>query len=170
MSALGRRENPHCSGVGKALLASLPNDEVDRILGRLGQPSRTLKTLTSMKALRANFAEIARRRYAVDDEEDCEGVICIAAAVFGRHGRAVGAISVTNLKQRLSDDDIARLGGIVTDHADRISRALGGPVSAEAWPLLRPVPAPSFDASTWKLLMPLKFALGVNFTPALPCA
>jgi IclR family acetate operon transcriptional repressor len=138
-SALGRRENPHCSGVGKALLAALPDEEATAILARLGQPPRTRRTLTSIEALRANFAEISRRRFAIDDEEDHEGVVCIAAAVFGRDGRAVGAISITNLKQRLSEEDIRRLGTLVSDHADQISRAIGGPASLEAWPLLRPV-------------------------------
>jgi IclR family acetate operon transcriptional repressor len=131
-AALGRRELPHCSAVGKALLASLPPDDARAILRRIGLKRRTPQTLASLPALMSELALSARRGYAVDDEEDTEGVVCVAACVFDRAGTAAGAISVTGLKQRDWPARQEALAQQVMRHADRISRQLGGPSRREA--------------------------------------
>jgi IclR family acetate operon transcriptional repressor len=125
-AALGRRELPHCSAVGKALLAVLPADEAKAILGRGKLPVRTPHTITDVPTLMAELSEIARRGYAFDDEEDTEGVACVGNCVFDRTGAAVGAISVTGLKQRGWSARRDSLGRAVALHAERISRLLGG--------------------------------------------
>lgn len=132
-AALGRRELPHCTAVGKALLASLPPREAREILNRTGLPRRTPQTITSVSALMKELARIGELGYAVDDEEDTEGVQCIGACVFDRSRKAAGAISVTGLKQRSRDGDLQRIAATVIRHADRISQELGGPTAAEVW-------------------------------------
>lgn len=136
-AALGRRERPHCSGVGKVLLAAMPRANALELVERVGHSPRTPKTLSTIEALNADLDQIAVRHYAIDDEEDHEGIICVAAAVFGRDGQTVGAISVTTLKQLLPQEAVGSIAGPLVQHADLISRALGGPTAAEAW-LLRP--------------------------------
>lgn len=133
MSSLGRRELPHCSSVGKALLAGLPKDEVEAILERLGMPRRTEHTLTTPAALIDELRIVADRGYALDNEEDNAGVLCVGAAIHDRSGDAVAAISVTTMKLG-TDEDIHRLGAIVRAHADRISALLGGPTHAALTP------------------------------------
>jgi IclR family acetate operon transcriptional repressor len=124
-AALGRRELPHCSAVGKALLAQMPREEAKAILCRLGMPRRTAHTVTSVAAFLGELDRVVREGYAVDDEEDTEGVSCVAACVFDRSGKAAGAISVTGLKPR----DWARrknlLAQAVKSCAARISQRLG---------------------------------------------
>jgi IclR family acetate operon transcriptional repressor len=132
-AALGRRERPHCSGVGKVLLAAMPRDKALELLERVGHPARTPKTLSTLAALSADLDQIATRHYAIDDEEDHEGIICCAAAVFGRGGQTVGAISVTTLKQLMPLESVASIAGPLVRHADLISQALGGPPAIEAW-------------------------------------
>jgi IclR family transcriptional regulator, acetate operon repressor len=136
-AALGRRELPHCTAVGKALLASLQPKEAKEILARTGMPRRTPQTITSMTALMKELSRIGRCGYAIDDEEDTEGVQCIGTCVFDRSGKAAGAISVTGLKQRSRDGDLGGIAATVIRHADRISQELGGPTVAEVW--ARPV-------------------------------
>jgi len=126
-AALGRRELPHCSAVGKALLAMLPPNQARAILGRGKLPMRTPHTNTDPASLMAELALTARRGYAVDDEEDTEGVACIGCCVFDRTGSAAGAISVTGLKQRGWARRRESLARAVARHAVRISRALGAP-------------------------------------------
>ncbi len=130
---LGRRELPHCSAVGKALLASLPSEQARAVLRRTGLPERSPHTLTTESALMHDLADTLRRGYAIDDEEDAEGVVCVGACVFDRSGAAAGAISVTGLKQRILDRGTGVVGHAVIRHADRISAAMGGPPVAEAW-------------------------------------
>jgi len=124
-AALGRRELPHCSAVGKALLATLPPDEARTILTRDRLPVRTPRTNTDVASLMAELAQTARRGYAIDDEEDTEGVACIGCCVYDRTGSAAGAISVTGLKQRGWNTRRDQLARIVARHAARISHSLG---------------------------------------------
>ena len=132
-AALGRRERPHCSGVGKVLLAAMPRSAAMALLERVGHTARTPKTLTSTEDLSSDLDRIAARHYALDDEEDHEGIICVAAAVFGHDGKAVGAISVTTLKQFLPTEAVKAVADVLIRRADQISLALGGPAASEAW-------------------------------------
>jgi IclR family acetate operon transcriptional repressor len=132
-AALGRRELPHCSGVGKVLLAAMRRDEALTLVRRVGHPPRTAKTLRTLKALAADLDLISTRHYAIDDEEDHEGIICIAGAIFDHSARAIGAISVTTLKQLLPARVIPSIAEPLVRYADEISKALGGPAAAQAW-------------------------------------
>ena len=130
---LGRREMPHCTAVGKVLLASLPREQALGILRRTGLPHRSSHTLTTEAEVMRDLTDTLKRGYAIDDEEDAEGVMCIGACIFDRSGAAAGAISVTGLMQRIRDRGVEDVGRSVMRHADRVSAAMGGPSIAEAW-------------------------------------
>ncbi len=129
---LGKREHLHCSAVGKAMLASLPDATVREIAAVAGLPGKTAHTITDAAALLHELGTIRRRGYAVDDEEDAEGVFCVGAAVFDHSGRCAGAISATGLKLDLPAWKIDQLGQTVREHAERISAALGAPGEARS--------------------------------------
>jgi IclR family acetate operon transcriptional repressor len=124
-AALGRRELPHCSAVGKALLAAMPAEEARRILEALELPRRTPRTITAVPQLMKELAITSERGYAIDDEEDSEGVACIGSCVFGRTGSAAGAISVTGLKQRDWQERLSRVAARVIQCAEAVSHRLG---------------------------------------------
>ncbi len=73
----------------------------------------------------------AARGYAIDDEEDCEGVFCVGAAVYDRSGECVAAISGTGLKLNRPTWRVDELGVAIRDAADRLTLALGGTPFAE---------------------------------------
>lgn len=141
--ALGRRERPYCSAVGKVFLAAMPRPDALAILERTGHPERTPRTLHTIAALEADLDATRTRHYGIDDEEDHEGIACVAAGVFGYDGAAVAAISVTTLKQLLPNEAVPALAGAIIEHANRLSLALGGASAAQAW-LLRA--GPTFNA------------------------
>ena len=60
-----------------------------------------------------------RLGFAVDDEEDAEGVFCVGAAFFGHDGSCAGAVSVTGIKGDLPAWRIDELGRTVRRCADR---------------------------------------------------
>lgn len=138
---LGRREHAHTSGVGKALLATLPEDQVRAIAVRTKLPRRTARSITTLEALIADLARVRARGWSVDDEEDADGVLCVGSSVHGLGGGCVGAISVTGLKLDLGQREIAGLGEQVRAAADRISTLLGGPTFAERSASREPDPA-----------------------------
>jgi IclR family transcriptional regulator, acetate operon repressor len=127
---LGRREFPHHSAAGKALLSTLPAATVQRIAAETGLPGRTRNTITDVADLLADLATSRERGFAIDDEEDDEGVFCVGAAFLGRDATCQGAISITGLKRDIAAWRVQELGDLVRAHADTISHGFGGP----SWP------------------------------------
>lgn len=95
---MGQRELPHCTGLGKALLSAVPPGEAASIVERFGLPRRTSRTITDPATFLSHLRDIARVGYALDDEEDAEGIICIGAPVFDDRSVCAGAVSITGLK------------------------------------------------------------------------
>ena len=129
---LGKREHLHCSAVGKAMLAALPKQTVREIVATAGTPRKTAKTITEEAALLAELEAVARRGYAIDDEEDADGVFCVGSAVLDHSPRCVGAVSVTGLKLDLPGWRVEQLGRTVGEHAARVSTLLGAPTKVVA--------------------------------------
>ncbi|OZM75668.1 IclR family transcriptional regulator [Pseudonocardia sp. MH-G8] len=125
---LGIRELPHRSAAGKAILACLPESQVRHIVSESGLPRRTRNTITDVEALLDDLQLTRRRGFAVDDEEDDEAVLCIAAAFHSSDVVPLGAISVTGLKADMPDWRLQQTGPIVVNAAEQITRALGGNV------------------------------------------
>lgn len=129
---LGKREEPHTSSAGKAILSTLPSARVREIAEETGLPRHTRKTITTVDELLADLDRVRARGYAMDDEEDVEGVFCVGAAFFDHSGACVGAVSSTGLKRDLPTWEVEQLGAITRRFADRISDLLGGPTYADA--------------------------------------
>ncbi|WP_406739761.1 IclR family transcriptional regulator [Streptomyces atratus] len=122
---MGQRELPHCTGLGKALLSAVPPSEAAAVVERFGLPRRTSRTITDPATFLSHLRDIARVGYALDDEEDAEGIICIGAPVFDDRSACAGAVSITGLKLGLPAWRYQELGGQVRDAARRISLSLG---------------------------------------------
>ena len=116
---LGQREVPHASAAGKAMLATMP---AERVEGHLREPpgcARTARTITDVDTLLANLATARANGFAVDDEEDAEGIFCVGAVFFGHDGSCAGAVSVTGIKGDLPAWRVSELGRIVRRHAEQ---------------------------------------------------
>jgi IclR family acetate operon transcriptional repressor len=122
----GVRVPLHCSGVGKALLAALPEAEVGRILPQHGLARLTPRTLTTVARLRADLERVRKSRYAIDDQEHSIGLRCVAAVVFNEHGEQVGSVSLSGPAVRIPDERVAILGDLVRKTAEAITSAFGG--------------------------------------------
>jgi DNA-binding IclR family transcriptional regulator len=125
-SSVGHRELLHCSGVGKAILASLSSDRREAIIAR-GLPRLTPRTITDRRALRRHLEVVARRGFAIDNEEGEIGIRCVGAPVFDHHGNVMASISVAGPAYRLPLETLTRLAPRVRDAAGAVSSALGYP-------------------------------------------
>lgn len=101
---VGRRVHLHCTGVGKVLLAALPEDQVRAVLASTGMPALTPRTVTDPETLLAQLARVAADGYAVDDGEQEAGVRCVAVRV--RNGVPAAAVSVSGPEGRLPLDAV----------------------------------------------------------------
>jgi DNA-binding IclR family transcriptional regulator len=106
-SRVGGRAPAHCTALGRAMLAWLPAEEVDALLPpRLPRP--TPQAIGDRDALHVELARIRTRHgIAVERQEACAGIVCVAAAVRGPDG-PIGAISVVG-DLELSLDRVAPL-------------------------------------------------------------
>jgi len=123
---LGQREQPHATAAGKAILAYLIERDVCAMLLEAGMPRYTAKTHTEAGSLLSELVRVRNVGYALDDEEEAEGVFCVGAAFFDHQRNCVGALSVTGLKVDVPLREVHQLGSTVREHADRLSAMLGG--------------------------------------------
>jgi IclR family transcriptional regulator, acetate operon repressor len=105
---VGRRVDAHSTGVGKALLCQLRDDEVRALVQRTGMTAQTPRTRVTVEALLADLAEVRERGYALDDGEQELGVRCVAVPLVGAPRRA--AVSVSGPSSRLT---LERLGELL---------------------------------------------------------
>jgi DNA-binding IclR family transcriptional regulator len=94
-SRIGLRNPAHCTAVGKAMMAWMPETEVESIVHRHGLQKFTPKTITTLAELRAELAKVREYGYAIDDEEHEDGVRCVASVVRDHSGRPAAAISIS---------------------------------------------------------------------------
>jgi len=123
-SRVGDTMPAYCTGIGKAILAWLEDDELGRHLPRRLE-RRTPNTIVDRNELRAELARIRGRGYSTDNVENEEGIRCVGAPVFDHVGGVAGGISIAGPEQRMTNERLAQLGPVVREHADAISAALG---------------------------------------------
>lgn len=116
----------HASGIGKALLAQMDAERLERLLAQGRLEAFTGQTITDPGQLRADLAQIRARGFAIDNEEKNAGMRCIAAPVFDMNGEAVAGISVSGPTSRVDMSGIAALSRAVMDAAEALTRAIGG--------------------------------------------
>src|SRR5215217_2808620 len=91
----GKREDPRFTGLGKVLLAALPEDRLVAHLARRPLVAMTPCSITDPVALREELARVRATGYAVDDEESNPGVRCVAAPIVDESGATVAAVSIS---------------------------------------------------------------------------
>jgi len=116
----------HSSGIGKALLADMSEERLNRMISHGPLETFTPNTLATKSALVADLAMTRQRGYAIDNEEKNLGMRCIASSVFDMHEEAVAGISISGPSIRMEPDQIARLSRFVVDAAADLTAALGG--------------------------------------------
>lgn len=124
-SKVGRRAPVHCTSVGKAILAHLPQSEVNDILERRGLPVHTDQTITTKEAYLAELARVREAGYALDLEENEPGICCIAAPVFDHHGAIAAAVSISGPTLRMTDERLEALRERMKKAGSDISERLG---------------------------------------------
>jgi IclR family acetate operon transcriptional repressor len=123
---LGSRVPLHASGVGKAIFASLPDDQIDALIRVKGLPRITENTITSPETMWASIRVIRQRGWSFDDEEHLPGTRCVASPIYDEHAEQLGAISLAGPSSRLTDARIKQLGPLVSRIGEEITGRLGG--------------------------------------------
>jgi IclR family acetate operon transcriptional repressor len=126
LTKVGGRVAMVASGVGKAVLATYSDDDVNGIICRQGMPRLTEKSIVRPGELFRELQIIRRQGYAVDDEEARMGLRCVAAVVYSDCAEPLAAISVSGMTSRITDERLPVLGCIVREVAAELTLVLGG--------------------------------------------
>jgi DNA-binding IclR family transcriptional regulator len=122
---VGRRAPAHATALGKAMLAFLPDAEVEQIVQRRGLARCTPRTITDPAVLVRELERTRARGYAVDEEEFIQGIRCIAVPVRGESGAIEGALSVSGSIFQIRTEEVEHLAGLLQDAAYELSGRLG---------------------------------------------
>jgi len=121
---LGKRMEVHCTALGKALIAWLPEEEVDAMLRERGLPRHNDNTISSVRRLKEDLARVRKQGFALDDEEDEIGARCVSAPVFADAGKVLAAVSVSGTTLQIGPDNIGVMADRVKECAASIAAIL----------------------------------------------
>jgi len=119
---VGRRVLPHCTAVGKAIMANMPPGEVRELLQRTGMPRHTEHTITDPETFAEQLRWSAEHGYATDDGEQELGVRCVAVAVPGV--RVHLALSVSGPVGRMTPATVDRAVPLLTSAGKALAAEL----------------------------------------------
>lgn len=123
-AAVGRSLPVHATASGKVLLAHMPEQEREAILGR-ELDRHTPHTVTDPAELRRQLEAVRARGYAVDDEELEAGIRAVSVPVRNREGAVIAAMSIAGPATRLTVERLPDTATELAATAAAVSRRLG---------------------------------------------
>lgn len=123
-SRVGKRAPMYCTAVGKILISQYPDEIIKEIWKTTEITSLTSKTITDLDTFMKEIALIRSQGFALDNEENEVGVVCVASTFLNHKGVVEGAIS-SSIPTMFFKDKSQHYIENVTKCADKISQALG---------------------------------------------
>lgn len=125
VSHVGMVHPMYCSGVGKAIMATLPEKELRQIWNESIIEKKTDKTIVDYEEMLRVLEEVKRNGYALDDEENEKGVRCIAACLRSYQNEVKYAFSISGPTSRMTRERVKELSVDVKKVQEELSRELG---------------------------------------------
>jgi DNA-binding IclR family transcriptional regulator len=131
---VGKRMPLHCTALGKALLAYLPEGQVEQLIRNQGMLRYNENTISSLRRLKQELQTVRRNGYSIDDEEEEIGVRCVGAPVLDSQECARAAVSVTGTISNIDSESLPRQVAAVQEAAHLIAATLGSRPAAAVAP------------------------------------
>lgn len=122
---VGKRMPLHSTSIGKALLAFLPEKDLDRVITEHPLKRFTPRTIVSPSALKEQLAKVRAQGFASCNEENEVDVRSVAAPIFNGAQSVVAAVNLGASSLQMRTKDIPRLGAMVSAYAMKMSAQLG---------------------------------------------
>lgn len=123
--SVGSRSIMYVTGLGKALLAAYPDEQVNKIIDSGELITRTPYSIKTFEELQKDLENTRNRGYAIDDREGMEFLRCVAVPIRNYNNEPIAAISIAALDSRLPYEKIPEFGAKITETALGISHRLG---------------------------------------------
>lgn len=105
----GAQLEAYCSGLGKVLLAALPDDDLDSFVMEGKLVALTPNTIVEPSKLRTHLDEVRRAGFAIDDREIRSDMCCVAVPILHPEGRTIAAISATERADDMTPERVELL-------------------------------------------------------------
>ncbi len=122
-SIVGIKAPMYCTGVGKAILAYLPEEILDQIAAN-GFEKFTSNTISDIVALKKELALIRERGYAIDNMEHEYGITCVAVPIKNIRGEIVGGFSISGPSLRFCDQKLNEYANLLTSMSLELSKII----------------------------------------------
>lgn len=124
-SRIGRRLPIHATAIGKVLMAFTQEEEVNALLQDYNFTQQTPNTLVDRETYLKELEFVRQNGYAIDNQENEQGVRCISVPIWNHARRIIAAISMSTLTNRVSDDDINAYILLLKEASKALSQRLG---------------------------------------------
>ena len=123
---VGWRLPIHCTAIGKAQIAYATEEELEKLSILENMERFTPNTIVDKAEFIKHIKEVAKRGYALDNEEYNLGVRCVGVPLRDYTGRVVGGISVSGPSFRMTDELLKeKIIPVVKDAGEKASKRLG---------------------------------------------
>lgn len=123
-SAIGLQVPMYSCAPGKAILASLPPQDLETYLASVTLKAYTPNTLCTTEALSEDLLKTRQRGYAIELAEGLEGIHCIAASILDDYAYPIAALTIMAPAFRLKRDRFTSIGQACIEAAHRIQQRL----------------------------------------------
>ncbi|WP_412529303.1 DNA-binding transcriptional regulator KdgR [Burkholderia lata] len=124
-SRIGRRNPLYSTAIGKVLLAWMTPGEARAVLAGIEFRKSTAKTLASAEAVMSILPHVRQQGYGEDNEEQEDGLLCLAVPVFDRFDRVIAGLSLSFPTMRCGADTKAHYVALLKEAGQAISARLG---------------------------------------------
>jgi len=121
---VSRRLDINCTGVGKALAAFLPTEQLDGLITAQRFARHNDNTIVTVPGLKRELAKVREQGYALDDEEDEIGVRCVGVPILDRNRLGIAAISCAGTIEQISLEKVSVLVRALKETASEIASQL----------------------------------------------
>jgi DNA-binding IclR family transcriptional regulator len=127
----GQRLPFSAGSFGRAFLAWMDKEDIDRMIGSQGLRRYTKTSITRPASYKADLKRVKRQGYAVDDSEEyLEGIWAVSAPVFDAEG-ILAAVTVVGFAGRMSSEAKQAAIGATVEAAAQISTSIGAPLNQD---------------------------------------
>uniref|UniRef100_A6VWV1 Transcriptional regulator IclR n=1 Tax=Marinomonas sp. (strain MWYL1) TaxID=400668 RepID=A6VWV1_MARMS len=128
-SAVGKKGPAYCTGVGKAMMAFLNDDQLAAAIKEQRFIKHTDTTLINEDMLRDDLNKIRDSKISLDLEEHEEGIQCAASVILNHQNEPIAALSITAPKFRVDSARFQHFQALVKDACQKISTRMGSMAS-----------------------------------------
>ena len=121
----GQKVPMYTTAAGKSILATFPEDEIEKIIQDIEYQKFTNYTISNSDELITHLKLVNENGYAEDIQEYELGLTCVAAAIRDYTGKANYAISVSGPHSRMTKEVRKRIGRTLVEYTDELSKKLG---------------------------------------------